>query len=400
MFNNYITFLISIDFPVSPFPHNRKDSNLTDTQFQGIIEYLPTTKEIKALNEYLSDCTTDEERRRLINEMCECEKFMIVMMNVQEAEKKIRALIFRMEFDNAIMELESDATSIDNACSELSSSLRLRKLLGIVLNVGNKVNNGAARAFSITSLLKLNHAKSMDKKTTFLHYVIKVAKRNGKDILKFKEELPTLCKAEKVAWEQSVNGMKGLEHNLKHIKDLMLSKENGRSSNDAVFELSRHEMKTLSKTYVGKFVLEAALRIKHLRHRVDVTNNSYTRLLHYFHEESLRSNEFFNIFVQFSKSVDHASLEIQNEEVAKLRRTSSKSSITKFNKSIVSMKTSKYRNRASSSARLNRSDKSISENEDDLDEVMEFHMKKSASHNYNSVVKELKSRFFRKKSAK
>ena len=209
--------------------------------------------------------------------------------------------------------------SIDNACSELSNSLRLRKLLGIVLNVGNKVNNGAARAFSITSLLKLNHAKSMDKKTTFLHYIVKVAKRNGKDILKFKEELPTLCKAEKISWEQSVNGVKGLEHNLKNIKDLVLPKEKIKSiSRGTTCAFTKHELKTLSKSFVGQFVLEAALRIKHLKNRVDSTNHSYTKLLQYFHEEKLQSNEFFNIFVQFSQNVDDATAVIQNEEKVKV----------------------------------------------------------------------------------
>ena len=67
---------------------------------------MPTPKEIKSLIEYVGGCKTDEERAKLTNAMCECEKFMVAMMNVEDAEKKIRALIFRMEFDNAIQELE------------------------------------------------------------------------------------------------------------------------------------------------------------------------------------------------------------------------------------------------------------------------------------------------------
>merc|ERR1712151_485469 len=245
------------------------------------------------------------------------------------------------------------------------------------------------RAFSITSLLKLNHAKSMDKKTTFLHYAVKVAKRNGKDILKFKEELPTLCKAEKVAWEQSVSRVKRLEHNLKNIKDLVLSKEKIKSfSRGTTCALTKHEMKTLSKSFVGQFVLEAALRIKHLNNQVDSTNHSYTKLLQYFHEEKLQSNEFFNIFVQFSKNVDDATAAIHNEEKVKRKKSSIKTaSIAKLNSSIVSMKDSKYRDKhrhkIPSVPRLNMSKSSKKESDDDLEKRLELHMKKSASQNYN-----------------
>ena len=254
--------------------------------------------------------------------MCECEKFMIAMINVKDAEKKIRALLFQMDFDNVVQELEQNAKLIDNACSELSSSLRLRKLLGVVLNAGNRVNMGAATAFSITSLLKLNHAKSMNKKTTFLHYVVTVAKRNDESILEFKEEIPSLFKAEKIFWDHCLNEIKGLHDHLNNIKKLVLT-----TSEDAGMqsisiennELSSNELKVLSSTYVGKFLLEAVLRIKDLRQQVDKANQSYTDLLQYFHEETLKSHEFFNIFVQFSKNVDAARAEIKREEKAKVR---------------------------------------------------------------------------------
>ena len=52
----------------------------------------------------------------------------------------------------------------------------------------------AATAFSITSLLKLNDAKSMNKKTAFLNYVVTVAKQNDESMLDFKGEIPSLFK--------------------------------------------------------------------------------------------------------------------------------------------------------------------------------------------------------------
>ena len=62
--------------------------------------------------------------------------------------------------------LESDVTLVEKACDELKESVSLRKLLGIVLNIGNRLNTagptrkGKAGAFTIKSLLKLNQAKA------------------------------------------------------------------------------------------------------------------------------------------------------------------------------------------------------------------------------------------------
>ena len=61
--------------------------------------------------------------------------------------------------------LSSDVFSIEKACDEISNSVRLRKLFGIVLNIGNRLNTAGpgqkrkAGAFSIKSLLKLNQAQ-------------------------------------------------------------------------------------------------------------------------------------------------------------------------------------------------------------------------------------------------
>ena len=58
--------------------------------------------------------------------------------------------------------LESDVSLVEKACDELKESVRLRKLLCIVLNIGNRLNTagptkkGKAGAFTIESLLKLN----------------------------------------------------------------------------------------------------------------------------------------------------------------------------------------------------------------------------------------------------
>jgi len=351
-----------------------ENSNLTQQQLQSILEYLPTSNEIKLLNDYVKGSVSDEERTQRIDLMCECEKFMIAMIDVSDAEKKIRALLFRLQFDNAFSELENDAILIDDACSELSNSLRLRKLLGIVLNVGNRVNEGAATAFSITSLLKLNHAKSMDKRTTFLHYVVTVAKRNDESLLYFKEDLPSVFKSEKVFWDYCLNGAKELEVQLHNVIKLVLN--SSRMVDIEKCDFSTKEMEILSSTYVGQFVLDAVLKINVLKQQIDTTNNSYTQLLEYFHEESIPSHEFFNVIVQFSRNFDTAKADVDADEIAKKR--GKKSMIKPL--STLTVRSSKSSNCSKGSS------------EGDISEQTEIQLKQTASLSFNSVLNELKSK--------
>ncbi|CAN0103280.1 unnamed protein product, partial [Ectocarpus fasciculatus] len=68
-------------------------------------------------------------------------------------------------------------------------SRRLKKLLGIILKLGNQLNEGQTTGFTLDSLLKLNTAKAFDKKTSILHYLVMLARRNDPTLLDFKDDL-------------------------------------------------------------------------------------------------------------------------------------------------------------------------------------------------------------------
>ena len=73
------------------FASNRDESFLTVQQITGIMEYIPTLEERKALNRFV-------ESGQDIGILCECEKFMVSIMNVKEAKKKMKAMLFKLHF--------------------------------------------------------------------------------------------------------------------------------------------------------------------------------------------------------------------------------------------------------------------------------------------------------------
>ena len=79
---------------------------MTINQAQGIIEYMPSLTERKALRSYMKgDNKNEDDSAARFERLCECEKFMVAMMTVPQSKKKIRALLFKLQFRGCIHDL-------------------------------------------------------------------------------------------------------------------------------------------------------------------------------------------------------------------------------------------------------------------------------------------------------
>lgn len=349
------------------------------SQAQGIIEYMPTLIERKSLREYMKAATKGEDAVRTFERLCECEKFMVAMMTIKQSKRKIHALLFKLQFRGCIhdlahgehttMELCSfallfidvrlttcslilvllvfvDVFSIDKACDELSNSVHLRKLFGIVLNIGNRLNTAGpgqkrkAGAFSIKSLLKLNETKAFDNKTTFLHYVVLVVQRNSEALLDFKDDLPTVSKADKIYWDQCVSELEEVETQLENVRKLalyeaksnkikyrLLKAKSSDADNDSddisVESMSlEDEVSLLRSTKTGMFALSAIRKVSQLRERVDMAKDKFSGLLKYLGESSdskMQPHELFEIITKFCRTFDAVRADVERMEKAKKR---------------------------------------------------------------------------------
>ena len=232
-----------------------------------------------------------------------------------------------------------ETTTIERACEELSNSIRLRKLLGVVLNIGNRLNTagptqkGKAGAFTLNSLLKLNQAKAFDKKTTFLHYVVLVTRRNNEDLLGFKDDLTNVMKAEKIYWDQCVTDLEEVENQLENVRKLALyeARSKGRRRNrlkerddESLSDVSltlEKEVEYLRSTKVGLFVLKSIKKVSALREQVETTKEKWYNVLEYFGEEdkkNMQPHKLFKILVTFCKDFDAAHQDVLREEKAKV----------------------------------------------------------------------------------
>ena len=77
----------------------RDISNLNAQQLSGIIEFIPTAHERKALQN-LSSETANEA-------LCECERFMLSIMSVSDVQKKTKTMQFMLQFPSIVDDIQS-----------------------------------------------------------------------------------------------------------------------------------------------------------------------------------------------------------------------------------------------------------------------------------------------------
>jgi Formin Homology 2 Domain. len=78
---------------------------LTPQQIIGIMEYIPTEDERRSLGNYMRS-------GRDSSTLCECEKFMLAIMPVQAAKKKLEAMLFKLQYPNSVKQLYQGMTTL------------------------------------------------------------------------------------------------------------------------------------------------------------------------------------------------------------------------------------------------------------------------------------------------
>lgn len=100
---------------------------------------------------------------------------------VPHYEQRLRSLHYKKRFQVTLSEIQPRITSVMEASREVSRSRRLRRLLEIVLALGNYMNRGArgnASGFRLASLNRLADTKSSSAKgTTLLHYLVQILEK-------------------------------------------------------------------------------------------------------------------------------------------------------------------------------------------------------------------------------
>ena len=110
---------------------------------------------------YMSKASKNEAtKEEAMKALCPCEKYMVAMMKVPNAAKKFKCMLYQIQFKSRIEETVESIETLMKACDDVKNSIRLRKLMAVILTIGNQINTGGsgnmAEGFTLDALLKLN----------------------------------------------------------------------------------------------------------------------------------------------------------------------------------------------------------------------------------------------------
>ena len=156
----------------------------------------PTAEDVSAISQYDGDT----------NLLGKVEKVFLEIMNVPEYAKRLDSWIYKLRFESTYEILMETVSTVANATSQVKESAKLRKLLEVVLAIGNYLNGGTARGgsygFKLDALSKLATVKSLNNKKTLMNYLAMWCERNDPSLLQFPDDVNLAEAASRISLAQ------------------------------------------------------------------------------------------------------------------------------------------------------------------------------------------------------
>lgn len=194
------------------------------------------------------------------------------------------------------------------ASREVARSRRLRKILELVLALGNYMNRGArgnASGFRLASLNRLADTKSSAMKgTTLLHYLVQIVEKKFKDSLRFDEDLPHIKEAAKVSMAEMEKDISLLRAGLAEIsREIEFHRCAGSPPPGDLF-----------LPVMMEFHAQASVRFAELEDQFQDMKTRFDRAVRLFGEDgsAVQPDEFFGIFDSFVSSFADARHDNEN----------------------------------------------------------------------------------------
>uniref|UniRef100_A0A8C1TQL7 Formin-like 2a n=1 Tax=Cyprinus carpio TaxID=7962 RepID=A0A8C1TQL7_CYPCA len=249
-----------------------------------LMRFIPTEAELKVLRQY-------EKERKPLENLTDEDRFMIHFSKIERLMQKMTIMAFVANFTESIQMLTPQLHAVIAASVSIKSSQKLKKILEIILALGNYMNSGkrgAVYGFKLQSLDLLLDTKSTDRKMTLLHYIANVVKDKYQQVSLFYNELNYVEKAAAVS----------LDNVLLDVKELQRGMDLTRREN------SMHGHNTLLRD----FMQQNENKLKKLQDDAKIAQDAFDEVVKFFGENSKTTppSVFFPVFVRFVKAYRQA----------------------------------------------------------------------------------------------
>uniref|UniRef100_A0A1B6C417 FH2 domain-containing protein n=1 Tax=Clastoptera arizonana TaxID=38151 RepID=A0A1B6C417_9HEMI len=264
---------------------------------EQLLKFTPSSEEAALLEEHSEE----------IDNLARADRFLYEISKIPHYEQRLRSLHYKKRFNVWVNEIEPRVRSVMEASREVSRSRRLRRLLELVLALGNYMNRGArgnATGFRLTSLNRLADTKSSAcKRTTLLHYLVEILEKKFKDILRLEDDLPHVKEAAKVSLGELEKDMAQLRNNLKEVeRELEFQRVHPVVQGDRFLPVMK------------EFLTAATCRFSELEDLFQDMKTRFDKAVRLFGEDNstVQPDDFFGIFDAFIVAFNEARQDNEN----------------------------------------------------------------------------------------
>ena len=182
----------------------------------------------------LLDFVPEESERAMIDEFIanggqmdllgKAEKYIISVSEVPMLKQRLLAMNVKCTFGDDLTHLEEDIELVIAATAEVQGSTRFPKLLKLVLQLGNALNEGSAKGgaqgFKISNLMKLAQTKT-NQGTTLLAYLVSSMEKSNPDMLQLEHEFPSTKESARKSGTQMTTDFKKLERGVTLVENVI-----------------------------------------------------------------------------------------------------------------------------------------------------------------------------------
>ncbi|XP_038989999.1 formin-like protein 5 isoform X3 [Phoenix dactylifera] len=311
------------------------DSILDVDQVENLIKFCPTKEEMELLKGY----TNDKEK------LGKCEQFFLELMKVPRVESKLRVFSFKNQFGSQVSDLRKSLKTVDSACEQMRSSVKLKEIMKKILFLGNTLNQGTARGsaigFRLDSLLKLIDTRATNNRMTLMHYLCKVLAARSPHLLDFHRDLTSLEAASKIQLKSLAEEMQAIVKGLEKVELELNASEN----DGPVSEFFRKTLK--------EFTSVAGAEVRSLTTLYTAVGRNADALVLYFGEDPARCpfEQVISTLTNFVSMFRRAHQENCKQAEVEKKKVQKESEVEKFK---ASNRMSENQDRANSCSRQQR----------------------------------------------
>ncbi|GLD93157.1 hypothetical protein PINS_up001749 [Pythium insidiosum] len=229
---------------------------LTLERVQGLLKILPTDEEVAAITGFTGDPLTLNEAERVLKEL----------ISVPRLKQRLQCMQAKLQLPVFVRDLQLKVEKLRAASSEIQQSAEFKTVLAVVLQVGNKMNQGTprgnAKGFRLGDLPKLAQLKAADKTATLLHFVARMLRLKTGNVVRLSDSLASLYDVQNIPIPELPSDMAKIQE----IVDLITNELGAQTLKNAIEEKEPSDAFVVVMT---EFTAAASQTVKALRDDLD-----------------------------------------------------------------------------------------------------------------------------------